>query len=138
MCSRPAGGVLAPGQKVDDRIRARGDVSAAASANAAAALRSSSCRRRSFLRASARASCPCWGFAIRSASTKRTTRIPKEYRDDFYEGQTDSFIGARTPFTTQITVTGPADFTINSVGTKTAEDREGWRAARWSGRATFP
>jgi len=46
---------------------------------------------------------------------------PKEYRDDFYEGQTDSFLGARAPFTTKITITGPADFTFNSVGTQTAD-----------------
>ena len=34
---------------------------------------------------------------------------------------TDSFFGARAPYTTKITVTAPADFTVNSVGTKTAE-----------------
>ena len=46
---------------------------------------------------------------------------PKEYRDDYFKGQTDSFLGSRMPFTTKITITGPADFTINSVGTKTAD-----------------
>ncbi len=46
---------------------------------------------------------------------------PKEYRDDFYKGQTDSFAGTRTPFTTRLSITGPADFTINSVGTKTSD-----------------
>ncbi len=51
----------------------------------------------------------------------------KEYRDDFYEGQTDSFLGARTPYTTKITITGPAEFTLNSVGTKTAETTAGGR-----------
>ena len=51
---------------------------------------------------------------------------PKEYRDDFYKGQTDSFVGTRSPFTTRITITGPADFTINSVGTKTADTVNGW------------
>jgi ABC-2 type transport system permease protein len=57
---------------------------------------------------------------------------PKEYRDDFYRGQTDSFVGNRAPFTTKITVTGPADFTINSVGTKTSDTvNEGRRSVVW-------
>ncbi len=56
---------------------------------------------------------------------------PKEYRDDFYKGQTDSFVGTRAPFTTRITITGPADFTLNSVGTKTADTvTEGRRTRR--------
>jgi hypothetical protein len=56
----------------------------------------------------------------------------KEYRDDFYKGQTDSFVGTRAPFTTRIEVTGPADFTINSVGTKSAETvKDGRRTVVW-------
>jgi ABC-type Na+ efflux pump permease subunit len=42
----------------------------------------------------------------------------KEYRDDFYKGQTASFVGTQVPFTTRVEVTGPDDFLINSVGTK--------------------
>lgn len=45
----------------------------------------------------------------------------KEYPDNFFEGPTDSMLGARTPFSTRITITGPAEFTMNSVGIK-AED----------------
>ena len=57
---------------------------------------------------------------------------PKEYRDDFYKGQTDSFVGTRAPFTTKITITGPADFTLNSVGTKTADTvKDGRRTVVW-------
>ena len=56
----------------------------------------------------------------------------KEYPDDFYEGQTDSFIGCRTPFTTRITITGPAEFTLNSVGTKTEDSvQDGRRTVVW-------
>ena len=69
---------------------------------------------------------------IRSASTTRTATTPRNIRDDFYKGQTDSFIGARTPFTTRITITGPADFTLNSVGTKTADTvKDGRRTVVW-------
>jgi len=57
---------------------------------------------------------------------------PKEYRDDFYKGQTDSLLGARAPFTTKITITGPADFTFNSVGTQTADTvKDGRRTVVW-------
>ncbi len=56
----------------------------------------------------------------------------KEYRDDYYKGQTDSFVGTRAPFTTKLTITGPADFTINSVGTKTADTAlDGRRRVVW-------
>ncbi|HKI20552.1 MAG TPA: M1 family aminopeptidase, partial [Isosphaeraceae bacterium] len=56
----------------------------------------------------------------------------KEYRDDFYKGQTDSFVGTRAPFTTRIEVTGPADFTINSVGTKSQDTvKDGRRTVVW-------
>src|SRR5262249_13222829 len=36
----------------------------------------------------------------------------KEYPDDFYLGQTESALGSRMPFTTKVTITGPADFTL--------------------------
>jgi ABC-type transport system involved in multi-copper enzyme maturation permease subunit len=56
----------------------------------------------------------------------------KEYRDNFYEGQTDSFVGTRAPFTTRVEVTGPADFTLNSVGTKSADSvTAGRRTVVW-------
>ena len=56
----------------------------------------------------------------------------KEYPDDFFKGQTDSFLGARIPYTTRITVSGPADFTLNSVGTMTADTvNDGRRTVVW-------
>ena len=56
----------------------------------------------------------------------------KEYPDDFFEGQTDSMLGSRAPFSTQITITGPADFTLNSVGIKTADTvTDGRRTTIW-------
>ena len=56
----------------------------------------------------------------------------RDYPDDFYEGQTDSFTAARTPFTTRIRITGPADFTLNSVGTKTEDSvKDGRRTVVW-------
>jgi hypothetical protein len=52
---------------------------------------------------------------------------PKEYPDDFFEKQIDSFLGARAPFTTRIKISGPAEFTLNSVGTKIEETVNGGR-----------
>ena len=56
----------------------------------------------------------------------------KEYTDDFFEGQTDSFVGSRSPFTTRVKITGPAEFTFNSVGIKTADTEDlGRRTVVW-------
>ena len=80
---------------------------------------------------------PLLGFQDSVGVDDENRQDPKEYRDDFYKGQTDSFIGARAPYTTKITVTGPADFTINSVGTKTAESvKDGRRTVVWE--SDFP
>ncbi|HKI06394.1 MAG TPA: ABC transporter permease [Thermoanaerobaculia bacterium] len=52
---------------------------------------------------------------------------PRVYSDDFYLGKTDSLFGAGHPFTTRIAVTGPADYTFNSVGTLVSQKVEGGR-----------
>jgi hypothetical protein len=71
---------------------------------------------------------PVLGYVEQAGIDDDNRHDAKEYPDDFYKGQTESFLGAaRTPYTTKITITGPADFTLNSVGTKTAETTEGGR-----------
>ncbi len=70
---------------------------------------------------------PVLGFAEDAGIDDDNRHDAKEYKDDFYKGQTDSILGARSPFTTHIQITGPADFTMNSVGTKTSETVEGNR-----------
>ena len=75
---------------------------------------------------------PILGYVEEAGIDDENRHDPKEYRDDFYVGQTDSFVGTRAPFTTKITVTGPADLTLNSVGTKTADTvKEGRRTVVW-------
>ena len=72
------------------------------------------------------------GFADSVGIDDENRQDSKEYPDDFYEGQTDSFTGARTPFATRITITGPEGFTLNSVGTKTSDDvKDGRRTVVW-------
>ena len=57
---------------------------------------------------------------------------PQEYADDFFEGQTDCIFGSRRPFRTRIKVTGPADFTLNSVGTVAGDTvKDGLRTTIW-------
>jgi ABC-2 type transport system permease protein len=70
---------------------------------------------------------PLLGFAEQAGVDDDNRHDPKEYRVDFYKGQTDSFLGARTPFTTRIQISGPVDFTMNSVGTKTSDTVAGNR-----------
>jgi ABC-2 type transport system permease protein len=70
---------------------------------------------------------PVIGFKDTVGIDDENRQDPKEFRDNYYVGQTDSFVGARAPFTTKITVTGPADFTINSVGTKIDDRVQGGR-----------
>ncbi len=65
---------------------------------------------------------PVLGFAESVGIDDDNRQDAREYPDDFYEGPTDSALGARTPFTTRVAITGPAGFTINAVGTK-VEDR---------------
>ncbi len=56
----------------------------------------------------------------------------KEYPDDYYQGQTDSFVGSKVPFSTRVQVSGPAEFTYNSVGTLNSERVEdGRRTVVW-------
>ena len=56
----------------------------------------------------------------------------KEYPDDYYKGQTDSFAGSRRPYTTKVTITGPAEFAYNSVGVQTRDEvKEGKRTTVW-------
>jgi hypothetical protein len=56
----------------------------------------------------------------------------KEYPDDYYKGQTDSFVGNRSPFTTRVKITGPADFRLNSVGSIASDEvSDGRRTTVW-------
>jgi ABC-2 type transport system permease protein len=75
---------------------------------------------------------PHLGYVEEAGIDDENRHEPKEFRDDYYNGQTDSFVGTRAPFTTKIQITGPADFTLNSVGAKTAETvKDGRRTAVW-------
>lgn len=62
---------------------------------------------------------------------------PRVYPDDFYKGKTDVEFGVDHPFTTRIAITGPADYTFNSVGVKESERTAGGqRTVVW--RTDYP
>ncbi|MFO0891427.1 MAG: M1 family aminopeptidase [Isosphaeraceae bacterium] len=56
----------------------------------------------------------------------------KEYPDDYFVGQTESFVGGRRPFRTRVKVTGPEGLEYNSVGTRTSDvAADGRRTVVW-------
>ena len=56
----------------------------------------------------------------------------REYLDGFHEEQLRPALGNATPFSTWVQVTAPAEFSINSVGVKTAESVvDGLRTVVW-------
>ena len=76
---------------------------------------------------------PWLGFFEGVGVDKENSTESKEYPDDYYVGQTESFAGSRLPFKTKITVSGPAGFTYNSVGTLTRDEvsPDGRRVSVW-------
>ena len=75
---------------------------------------------------------PVLGYNRDVGVDKENSSESKEYADDFYQGQTESFAGSRMPYTTKVTITGPADFTLNSVGAVTSDVvKDGRRTTVW-------
>jgi ABC-2 type transport system permease protein len=57
---------------------------------------------------------------------------PRDYLPDFYKGKTDAGFGLNRSYTTHIRITGPAEYTWNSVGTRTSDKVEkGLRTVVW-------
>lgn len=75
---------------------------------------------------------PTVGFSESVGVDEENKYESKEYPDDYFEGLTESFLGSQRPYTTRITVSGPARFTYNSVGQRTADVVEaGRRRSTW-------
>ena len=75
---------------------------------------------------------PNLGFSEAVGVDKENQYDSREYPDDYYEGQTDSFAGSRRPYKTKVTISGPAEFTYNSVGVQTRDDvKDGTRTTVW-------
>ncbi len=64
---------------------------------------------------------------------KENSYEPKVYPDDHYKGTIRAAFGSRIPFTTKIRIDGPAEYTWNSVGTKSDEKvNAGRRQVTWT------
>jgi ABC-2 type transport system permease protein len=128
----PAGGVLAPGESTTIGFEHEGTLPPGISRKCASA-REFILPSAVVLNSSQLSVVPMLGFFDVIGVDEENRQGAKVYPDDFYEGQTDSFTGAaRSPFATRITITGPADFTLNSVGTQVEDSvNDGRRTAVW-------
>jgi ABC-type transport system involved in multi-copper enzyme maturation permease subunit len=75
---------------------------------------------------------PLPGFLDIIGVDKENRYDPRDYPDDFYEGITEPIFGGSGSFTTNVRVTAPEDFTINSVGVLESETvAQGKRTVVW-------
>ena len=88
--------------------------------------------------ASVPASCPCWASSTRSASRTTTAPTPRNTPTTSTRDRPTPSWEQGAPFTTRVKITGPADFTFNSVGHQDRGHGKRTTAGPWSGRATIP
>jgi ABC-2 type transport system permease protein len=75
---------------------------------------------------------PVVGFMEDVGETKDNKTEPRRYPRDYWKGITPAGYGATAWFPARIAVTGPADYTLNSVGVCTSNTvRNGWRTQVW-------
>ncbi|MGZ3458718.1 MAG: M1 family aminopeptidase, partial [Archangium sp.] len=62
---------------------------------------------------------------------------PRVYVGRWYEGTTEAAWGTGTPYTTTLRLSGPADYTLNGVGTRVSDEvKDGRRVSVW--KSDFP
>ncbi|HET9253291.1 MAG TPA: ABC transporter permease subunit [Candidatus Eisenbacteria bacterium] len=75
---------------------------------------------------------PVVGFMEDVGETKDNRTEPKQYPRDYWKGVTKGGYGATAWFPARVTVTGPAEYTLNSVGVCTKNEvKDGWRTQVW-------
>ena len=75
---------------------------------------------------------PVLGFMESVGETKENRTEPRRYPRDYWKGVTRAGFGATAWFPARIAVTGPADYTLNSVGVCTKNTvKDGWRTQVW-------
>ena len=124
---------LAPGGSVSIGFQFEGEFPAGISENGGGTMQSPSIVPSAVVLTSFQPSfVPVIGFVKEVGIDKDNSYDSREYPDDHYMGQTESLIGSRNPFTTRVTITGPEEFTLNSVGTMTRDSVEnGRRTTVW-------
>lgn len=75
---------------------------------------------------------PVLGFMEDVGETKENKTEPRRYPRDYWKGITPAGYGATAWFPARVTVTGPAEYTLNSVGVCTSNTvKNGWRTQVW-------
>jgi hypothetical protein len=75
---------------------------------------------------------PVIGFMEQVGETKDNTTEPRRYTRDYYRGVTRASYGATAWFPARVSVTGPEEYALNSVGVCTSDTvRDGWRTQVW-------
>jgi ABC-2 type transport system permease protein len=75
---------------------------------------------------------PVLGYLEEVGIEKENRYESKEYPDDFYVGQTDPAFGDGAPFKTDLRITAPEAYTINSIGVLVKDEvTDGKRTVEW-------
>jgi hypothetical protein len=75
---------------------------------------------------------PVLGFMEQVGEDEDNTTEPRRYPRDYFRGVTRAAYGATAWFPARIAVTGPEEYTLNSVGVCTSNTvRDGWRTQVW-------
>ena len=75
---------------------------------------------------------PVVGFMEDVGETKDNKTEPRKYPRDYWQGITPAGYGATAWFPARVTVTAPAEYTLNSDGVCTAQAvKDGWRTQVW-------
>ncbi len=77
---------------------------------------------------------PVIGFMEGRGVDKDNASDAREYPEGYRDGVLEPALGYGVPFTTRITLRGPQDYTLNSVGTRTADtvdEATGLRTTEW-------
>ncbi|MGE5178817.1 MAG: ABC transporter permease/M1 family aminopeptidase [Bacteroidota bacterium] len=75
---------------------------------------------------------PVLGFMEDVGETKDNKTEPRRYPRDYWKGVTQAGYGATAWFPARVAVTGPAGYTLNSVGVCTSDTvKNGWRTQVW-------
>jgi len=78
---------------------------------------------------------PVIGFMEGRGVDEDNTADAREYPDGYRDGVLEPILGYGVPFTTRITLRGPMDYTLNSVGTRTSDsvdEQNGLRTTEWT------
>lgn len=75
---------------------------------------------------------PVLGFMEDVGEEKENRTEPRQYPRDYWKGVTRAGYGATAWFPAHVEITGPASYTLNSVGVCTSNTvRDGWRTQVW-------